>query len=219
MIALLNDTIARNSAYEGGGIANPQDANSIQNTIVAENSGGSGAAGGGDCYFAATGSAGAADLGGNLDSDGTCFSAAVVRDQINVDPLLGGLTDNGGPTETDLLQVGSPALGSATASACPATDQRAVARPSVQGQCDSGAFQTAPTSLTLANAAPATAQTGFPFNDTITASDGGPGPSTATTIVDQPPGQHNRLRGDAIAGHLHEQRNPGNRDLCPGHHQ
>ena len=186
-LSLLNDTIARNSGYEGGGIYQPGDANAIRNTIVAENSGGTGTAGGGDCYFAATDSAGAADLGGNIDSDGTCFSAAVTHDQVNVDPLLGQLTNNGGPTETDLLQTGSPAVGSATASACPVTDQRAVARSAVQGQCDSGAFQTAPTSLTLANTAPASAQVGFPFNNTITASDGGPGPSTGTTIMDHLP--------------------------------
>jgi hypothetical protein len=186
-IVLLNDTIARNSAYEGGGINNPQDANAIRNTIVADNSGGTGTQGGGDCWFAATDSAGAADLGGNIDSDGTCFSASVNHDQINVNPLLGQLADNGGPTQTDLLQTGSPAVGSAAASTCPPTDQRAVARSTVQGQCDSGALQTAPTSLTLANTAAASAQVGFPFNEAITASDGGPGPSTGTTIVDHLP--------------------------------
>jgi predicted outer membrane repeat protein len=187
-VALLNDTIARNSAYEGGGIYDPEDANSVQNTIVADNSGGTGSSGGGDCYFAATGSAGSADQDGNVDSDGTCFSVAGhTHDQINVDPLLGQLSDNGGPTETDLLQPGSPAIGNAVASACPAADQRGTARSTVQGQCDSGAFQTAPTSLTLANTAPASVTVGYPFNDTITASDGGPGPSTGTTIVDQLP--------------------------------
>jgi CSLREA domain-containing protein len=186
-VALLNDTIARNTGYEGGGIYDPEDANSIRNTIVADNSGGTGTSGGGDCYFAATDSAGAADLGGNIDSDGTCFSAGVTHDQINANPLLGQLADNGGPTETDLLQTGSPAVGNALASACPATDQRAVTRSSVQGQCDSGAFQTAPTSLTVANSAPASGTVGYPFVDTITGVDGGPGPSTGTTIVDQLP--------------------------------
>ena len=187
-IALRNDTITRNTGSDGGGIYDPQNANSIQNTIVADNSGGPGAAGGGDCHgTTASDNAAAADQGGNLDSDGTCFSASVAHDQINVDPMLGQLSDNGGATETDLPLIGSPAIGSALASACPATDQRGVTRSTVQGQCDSGAVQSAPTSLTLANAAPSSSPAGFPFTDTITASDGGPGPSTGTTIVDHLP--------------------------------
>jgi predicted outer membrane repeat protein len=184
-IALLNDTITRDTAYEGGGIYDPQLANSIENTIVAGNSGGTGAQGGGDCYAAATDSAGVADLGGNIDSDGTCFSASVTGDQVNVDPMLGQLTDNGGPTETDIPEIGSPAIGTALASLCPAVDQRGITRSGVQGQCDSGAVQTAPASLTLANTAPGSSSSGYPFDDTITASNGGPGPSTGTTIVDQ----------------------------------
>jgi CSLREA domain-containing protein len=60
----------------------------------------------------------------------------------NVDPLLMALADNGGPTETQALSAGSPALDAVPASGagCPATDQRGVSRP--QGPaCDIGAFE------------------------------------------------------------------------------
>ncbi|MCB0133230.1 MAG: hypothetical protein KDD78_20345, partial [Caldilineaceae bacterium] len=50
------------------------------------------------------------------------------------------LADNGGPTMTHALTADSPALDAARADACPATDQRGVARP--QGAaCDAGAFE------------------------------------------------------------------------------
>jgi len=65
-----------------------------------------------------------ADGGGNLDQD----------------PLLGPLTDNGGPTPTQALLVGSPAIDTADALTCPGTDQRGVPRPLGDG-CDMGAFE------------------------------------------------------------------------------
>jgi len=53
-----------------------------------------------------------------------------------VEPLLGPLQDNGGPTHTMALLEGSPAIGSGTD--CPETDQRGVAR---DNGCDVGAYQ------------------------------------------------------------------------------
>jgi hypothetical protein len=58
----------------------------------------------------------------------------------DVDPLLGTLADNGGPTLTHALAENSPALGIGVAGSCPATDQRGVARPQGTG-CDAGAFE------------------------------------------------------------------------------
>lgn len=52
------------------------------------------------------------------------------------DPLLGPLQDNGGPTHTMALLVGSPAIGAGADG--PATDQRGVDR---VGGCDIGAYQ------------------------------------------------------------------------------
>jgi CSLREA domain-containing protein len=46
-----------------------------------------------------------------------------------VDPLLGPLADNGGPTLTHLPADGSPAIDAGNPADCPATDQRGVARP------------------------------------------------------------------------------------------
>ena len=140
-IALLNDTITRNQAYDGGGIFDPENANTIENTIVAGDFGGFTADGGGDCYATkALDNATTADKGGNIDGDGTCFSNAVSHDHTGVAPLLGELAENGGATETDGLLTGSPAIaaGVGTPLACPATDQRGATR---SGACYIGAFQ------------------------------------------------------------------------------
>jgi hypothetical protein len=63
----------------------------------------------------------------------------------NVDPKLGALADNGGPTQTRELLPGSPAIDAVVASGagCPATDQRGVSRPN-GAACDIGAYEHAP---------------------------------------------------------------------------
>jgi hypothetical protein len=54
------------------------------------------------------------------------------------DPMLGPLSDNGGPTQTMALLPGSPAIDAGTS--CTATDQRGVTRP--QGAaCEIGAYE------------------------------------------------------------------------------
>jgi hypothetical protein len=67
-------------------------------------------------------------------------------DQNSATPKLGGLTNNGGPTQTIALLTGSPALNKVPKSTCQAIvkkDQRGVARP--QGaKCDEGAFEKKP---------------------------------------------------------------------------
>lgn len=65
--------------------------------------------------------------GHNLLQDGSC--SPVAGDLVGVDPLLGPLADNGGPTQTHTLLAGSPAVDAAGAASAPATDQRGVARP------------------------------------------------------------------------------------------
>jgi hypothetical protein len=83
--------------------------------------------------------------GFNLDSGTTCkFSLGT--DISGQEPVLAALAANGGPTQTQALQSGSPAIdhgGSATAS-CPATDQRGLPRPDETGDngaCDKGAYE------------------------------------------------------------------------------
>jgi hypothetical protein len=80
-------------------------------------------------------------FGFNLDS-GTSCRLSQPTDLSNTDPLLGPLADNGGPTQTQALQPGSPAIdhGGTSANGCPPTDQRGITRP--QGPaCDIGAFE------------------------------------------------------------------------------
>jgi CSLREA domain-containing protein len=64
-----------------------------------------------------------------------------------VDPKLGPLADNGGPTQTMALLAGSPAI-DLIAPPCGTTpDQRGVPRPQGAG-CDAGAYEFAPPSVT-----------------------------------------------------------------------
>ncbi|MCP5468831.1 MAG: DUF4215 domain-containing protein [Deltaproteobacteria bacterium] len=58
-----------------------------------------------------------------------------------IDPLIGPLQDNGGPTDTHALLAGSRALSNGDPENCPEFDQRGFARAEGDG-CDIGAFQT-----------------------------------------------------------------------------
>ncbi len=100
--------------------------------------------------------------GHNLDSDGSC-GFTDPTDLSNVDPLLGPLQSNGGPTPTHALQLGSPAIDAIPTAGCtydhdgdPGTpevkltkDQRGGSRPregdgSAPSGCDIGAYEVAP---------------------------------------------------------------------------
>lgn len=122
---LTNVTITGNSAsFSGGGINNgtygDQGINA-KNTLVSNNPGG-------NCF---DGNAKTINsLGFNLSNDSTCtefFDQG--GDQNNVNPLLGGLAANGGPTQTHMLLAGSPAQNGGTGSGAPTTDQRGIPRP------------------------------------------------------------------------------------------
>jgi uncharacterized repeat protein (TIGR01451 family) len=183
-VTLLNDTIAHNSSEYGGGIAQPGNANSIKYTIVADNAGGASSGGAGDCYGnSASDNAGSADTGGNLDDDGSCFSGEVSGNHVGVDLRLGPLASNGGPTQTDALLPGSPAIGAAVSSPgfCPARDERGVPRPQAG---DSGAFQTAAAAVGVTIAAPASAAVGSPLTYTLTVTSSGSGPATGVIVTD-----------------------------------
>jgi hypothetical protein len=83
--------------------------------------------------------------GFNIDSTATC-GLADATDRANVDPQLGPLQDNGGPTFTHLAGTGSPALDTGNPTGCPAVDQRGQARPTdADGDgtaaCDVGATE------------------------------------------------------------------------------
>lgn len=180
----------------GGGIAIGTGAVSVRNTIVSANTlqaGGTGP----DAIGTFT------SLGHNViaNSGGTA-GFGVIGDLVNVDPLLGALQNNGGPTQTRAIGTTSPAKNAGDncvlSASCPGlnlsfglvTDQRGVGRP--QGSTvDIGAyeFDLAAASIGLTSSANPSL-TGQPV--TFTATVTGPGTPTGTvTFLDN---------GVAIAG-------------------
>ncbi|MGH7288144.1 MAG: choice-of-anchor Q domain-containing protein, partial [Myxococcota bacterium] len=134
-LEVVNSTVSDNSAGQNGGIVGGAGSVTLKSSIVARNAGG-------DCRGAIT------SAGHNLDSDNTCNLTAA-GDLPAVDPMLGPLADNGGPTETHSLLPGSPAIDAIAVADCTdldgdpvVTDQRGVARPQGAG-CDIGAFERA----------------------------------------------------------------------------
>ncbi len=126
-------TIAGNSAASGGGLFHDSAAGSITiwNSIVA--SGASGTACGGPIASGGL-------VTGNVSNDASCqFPPG--QGVMNVDPLLGPLANNGGPTDTRALRAGSPAINAGDAQVCGSsggTDQR---RAPFVDNCDIGAFE------------------------------------------------------------------------------
>ena len=102
-----------------------------------------------DCYGAA--GSGDYNLLGIGDS-GSCTFSAQPNDQVGtgtapLDPQLGALADNGGPTETHAPQPGSPVVDTVPPAACSLlVDQRGLSRPvdydgDGTAQCDTGAVE------------------------------------------------------------------------------
>ncbi|HVU91433.1 MAG TPA: Ig domain-containing protein, partial [Jatrophihabitans sp.] len=117
--------------------ADPATGVMVTGTIVADQ-----AAGVPDCFGTV------ADGGYNLSGDkaNSCSFSAGEHDLVKTDPKLGPLADNGGPTSTQLLGKGSPAIdaipGGAANCAPGTSDQRGVARPQPAGNaCDIGAVE------------------------------------------------------------------------------
>jgi hypothetical protein len=94
------------------------------------------------------------DLGYNVDPTGSCTGHLSGTGDVDGDPMLGTLANNGGPTQTFALLAGGPAIdriptsytyvdvNSNNVPLCPSTDQRGAPRP--QGNatfCDAGAFE------------------------------------------------------------------------------
>ena len=155
-VTLANVTVTGNSADDSaGGILKVGGSTvTLRNTIVANNTAPSSP----NCQNTPT------SAGFNLvfPSFG-CGLAAATNDQINQNPLLGPLADNGGQTPTHRPQAGSAAIGRGnTASpgsggnACEATDQRGVDRPfdgngDGQARCDIGAVEVGTLISNIAN--------------------------------------------------------------------
>jgi CSLREA domain-containing protein len=143
-VTVINSTIASNAAREtGGGIdvgAALESSNivSLVNTLVAQNTAPTApdVTGGLGASFSLIGDgagSGLTNSNGNQVGNVSPYTSPI-------DPVLGPLADNGGPTATRALEAGSPAIDAASSPACPAADQRGVARP--QGAaCDIGSYE------------------------------------------------------------------------------
>lgn len=79
--------------------------------------------------------------GGNNIQFPVTYGKIVTATEINEDPLLGNLADNGGPTRTIALPSNSPAVNAGNAATAPTTDQRGENRDS---QPDIGAYELLP---------------------------------------------------------------------------
>ncbi len=141
-VSLTNVTVSGNL---GMGIDDSGGSLALVNSIVAGNHP--------DCARAAD----SADV--SLDDDGSCGVGALAR----TSPQLGQWMWNGGPTDSQLPQAGSPAIGVGDPAHCPSVDQRFAPRPS--GRCDLGAVQAgasppaAPSTTVPTSGAPTSAPT------------------------------------------------------------
>ena len=159
MLTISNSTISSNTAhYSGGGISG---GGSISNSTISDNAAGQLNGGGifvtGPLEIGNTilkrGTSGTNIVNGggtvtshgyNLSSDNGGGFLTGPGDQINADPMLGPLQDNGGPTFTHELLVGSPAInaGDPTFTPPPDFDQRGSGFPRVfNGRIDIGSFE------------------------------------------------------------------------------
>ena len=134
---LTNVTIADNAAGgSGDGVDAASGSLTEYGSVIAANGSGPGAQ---NCVGAV------ADDGYDVTypAEGLSDCAGVVAD-----PKLGSLEVNGGPIETMALSTGSAAIDAEPpGGACPAADERGVARPQ-HARCDSGAYESAPPTLT-----------------------------------------------------------------------
>ena len=129
---LTNVTFFDNSSEYGGGIYNSDSSNpTLMNAIVWGNT---------------------PDQIYNLENSSPIIIYSDIQGgytgtgNIDDDPLLGSLADNGGFTQTHALHIGSPAIDAGDPTVCPATDQRGFLRP-FDGNgdgvaiCDMGAYE------------------------------------------------------------------------------
>jgi CSLREA domain-containing protein len=142
-VDLINSTIARNSAtQEGGGIlvVGFDPLVFLSNSLVARNS----APTGPDVLEVGEFTAVIARFSLIGDGSGSSITntggSQVGTAGAPIDPKLGPLANNGGPTRTHALLLGSPAIDAASTPDCPTIDQRGVLRP--QGAaCDIGSYE------------------------------------------------------------------------------
>lgn len=141
-VRVVSSTISGNASGFGGGVYNASKWAGffVDNTIIAKNLGRMGDP---DIH-------GAAVVSGSHNLIGIGTGMSGIRNGVNgnrvgtedhpIDPKLGPLQDNGGPTFTHALESHSPAVGAGDNEAAPATDQRGLPRV-VNGTIDLGAYE------------------------------------------------------------------------------
>ena len=119
-----NVTFSGNVATQGGAMFNEDSTAIITNSIFYNNTGG--------------------EIFNQLSTPVVTYSIVMGgysgTGNLDVDPVLGPLQENGGFTQTMALSPGSPAIDSGDDTNCPDTDQRGVTRPQGTG-CDIGAYE------------------------------------------------------------------------------
>jgi len=131
-LTITNSTFSDNSAYLAGTVHNSAAPLVVASTVF--NAGALGV----NIVNDGTGKS----RGYNISSDDGGGYLTGPGDQIDIDPLLGPLQDNGGTTFTHALLPGSPAIdaGDPTFTPPPAQDQRGYPRV-VNGRIDIGSFE------------------------------------------------------------------------------
>jgi hypothetical protein len=170
-VILSNSTVSGNSGRAGGGIFNSEFAGMmmVTNSTVSGNFANFNGGGGiynlnpnrlvmGNTILAGNHSQNGNDLYGDFTDAG--------YNLFGVDPRLGPLQDNGGPTPTMAVLAGSPALNAGDPTQLGVADQRGVLR---TGGVNIGAYQASATAFVLS--APDTVDPGAPFDLTVAAVD------------------------------------------------
>src|SRR5262249_19875831 len=147
-LTVTNSSVSSNIGYNGGGIYNPFGTLTVTNSTISGNMGGGIVDSGGTLHARNTIIAGNTDpfdpdLYGNLGSLGHNHNGNTQggsgfddTDLLNVNPLLGPLQDNGGPTFTMALLPGSPAIDAGDNTDAPDWDQRGPGFPRIVGIID-----------------------------------------------------------------------------------
>jgi CSLREA domain-containing protein len=142
-------------------------------TLIFRNSIIAGGYGSSNCYIGP--SAIIIDGGYNIEDGHTCGFSPANGSMPDTDPVLDSLQDNGGPTWTQALLAGSPAIDGANPDPayCPPADQRGIARPidgdgNGEATCDIGSFESRqPTMTTITSDQPDPSRVGAPFTTTF----------------------------------------------------
>jgi|GEM_PF-1554402 len=180
-LTITSSTISGNSADGGGGIYNQDDSLSIINTIVAGN-----LSPGGSDVRGAVSSQGHNLIGDTTESSGWLTSDLTGNANAPLNPLLGPLQNNGGPTQTMALLSGSPAIDAGVIIPGLTTDQRGFPRP--QGAApDIGAYESPAYQFSIIGGGEQSVLVGQPFAQPlgvrVTDQYGNPVPGVAVTFA------------------------------------